>query len=178
MITIIIVSVISVLVVMGVTTTYYVQNRNREKLYDKKMQEYATKINSAHQYEYETNQDQELSLDKVRNDVLKYNDKIVKLSTDFDYIKKQQSDQINTLNTNYDSLKSLHSSDINKVNTVNNDQDTKINKITTDVSGLKTDVKTANDKITVINGQIVNIGEKQQTAINSLIEDNTKIKTE
>jgi len=178
MITMIIVSVISVLVVIGVTATYYVQNRSREKLYDKKMQEYATKINSAHQYEYETNQEQEVSLDKVRSDVLKYNNKIDTISNDLDYIKKQQGDKINALNSNYDSLKSLHSSDINNVTAVNNDQDNKINTIRTDVSGLKTDIKTANDKITVINGQLVNIGEKQQNEINSLIADATKIKTE
>ena len=173
-----IISIISIFIVVGVASTVYVQNRAQVDLYNKQLQQITTKTNDANQYEYKKNQSQEVSLDKVKNDVQGYDTKITKIKTDFDFIKQQQGKNIQDLQNNFGNMQKNTAQSLNDISNKNKSQEDNISGLNSSMTETKNSLKSLNDQVTVINGQIVNIGQKQQSQINSLTNDTNIIKNE
>ena len=173
-----IISIISVFIVISISAAIYIQNRKQGTSYDNKLTEVVSKTNNANQYEYEKNKDQEVSLDKLRNDIQTYDKRMNSIQNDFNYIKTQQAAQVSGMQKTLGDFKSSVETTHTAINRVDGEQTSRINGISNTLDGAMGQIKGINDKVTVINGQLVNIGQKQQSQIDSLGKDASAIKTE
>lgn len=171
MIAALIVSIVSIIIVVGTATAIYTQNKQQAKKYDDNLNEVVTKTNSAQKYEYEKNKDQEVSLDKLKSDVLVYDRKANKLDTDFSYLKQQQQQQIDGLGKNVSTLQDATAKDVTELRDQNKLQNASINGMYATLSETKDKVKNINDQVQVINGVVVTGEAARQSQINKLQND-------
>ena len=178
MIVSLIVSLISIVIVIGVATAIYVQNTNQHMIYNQQLQQVATKTNDANQYEYKKNQDQEVSLDKIKNTTIVHQENMATMQKDFTYIKQEQATQLLNLNDGYKGLQSSTSKSFENVNKVDQEQNYQIDNLNNSLTNTQTIINGINDQVTVINGQLVNIGQKQQSQIDTLSTNTSTIQKE
>jgi hypothetical protein len=175
---VLLISIISVVIVIGVATTIYVQNSKQKKQYDEKLIEVVSKTDNANQYEYEKNKDQEVALDKVKGDMMAYNQNMASVKKDVDYVKTSYGEKINNLGTSILDMQkqtNIFQTDVTKID---NTQNTQINTLTGDVTNIKKDVTNLNSQYAVINGKIVNINDKQQVQIDKLTKNYDSMMTD
>lgn len=158
-------------IVIGVSVFISYTNDQKLKKYDGYLQTLSAKANKANQYGYEENQIQENSLNKVRGEMMTNHSKMLQINKDVDYIQKNQGVELSNLEKKFSNIQSDLSKNVSDINTINSEQTSKLDGMSMVSGEIQQQIKFSNDQLTVINGQFVNISQKQQSDIDTLTKN-------